>query len=228
MGLFNTKATTHLTPELPDKKESADVKYDKPKILLIDLESGAFEALADTGFNVKEGTFGLPYKVPMTSGFQPLISTPRLPNYAEQEIVVVDLQFEIADQPVGEKNGPDGDLDLWGKCNYGVIDPRMRAAGIVKSDFDRILHAGGVFVVFAPNKTQGQTKIGRLQYRNFEAEKDCTWSEWSFISDLHDMEVSHDQGEEMSVVDLISPLGRLIKTHLSGGIVLVKFFRTDR
>jgi hypothetical protein len=221
MGFFNSKAVVRPASEVAEIHTAEVAKFDKPKILLLDIESNAFKALAGVGFNVKEGTFGQPYKVPMNSGFQPLLSEPRLPNYAEQEIVVVDLHYAVADQPVGEKFRPDGELDLWAKCDHGFIDPRMRAALEVQGSFDRTLNSGGVFVVFAASKTPNLIQTGRFRNRTLEVEQDCDWSEWSewsFISELNDMEVSSSRGEEMSVVDLISPLGKLIKSHLSGSL----------
>ncbi len=109
MALFGTKTSKSVALEVVDEKIASTVKYDKPKILLIDVESSAFDTLSEAGFNVKAGTFGQPYKVQMSSGSQPLISEPRLPNYTEQEIVIVDLHYEVAEYPVGEKSRPDGD-----------------------------------------------------------------------------------------------------------------------
>lgn len=219
MRFFNPKAATHAAPEVAGKKNGrADIKYDKPKILFVDLESRAFETLADIGFNVKEGSFGQPYVVPMSSGFQSLISEPHLPNCAEQEIVVIDLKYELADLPVGEKQRPDGELDLWGKCDQGFIDPRMRAAGFVRGDFNRILNSGGVFVVFAAKKTEGLIQLARKNYKQLEDRKICNWDEWGFISELMDMDVFSSHGEEMFINDSISPLGKLVKSHLSGSV----------
>ncbi|MDD2917502.1 hypothetical protein [Rhodoferax sp.] len=217
MALFGSKTSTAVASEVVNVKITSTVKYDKPKILLIDVESSALDTLAETGFNVKAGTFGQPYKVQMASGFQPLISDPLLPNHTEQEIVIVDLHYEVADQPVGKKKRPDGEVDLWGKCDCGFIDPRMRCAAMVRSDFDRILAAGGVFVVFAAAKTRGSIQAARKGYHGLEDQRPCNWSEWSFVSDLQDMDVSQSHGEEMNVVDQNTPLGKLIKSHLSGG-----------
>lgn len=219
MGLFNPKATTHAAPKVADEKEPVDVKYDKPKILLVDLESSAFEALAGIGFNVKEGSFGQPYKVPMSSQVQPLISKPRLPNYAEQEIVVVDLQYEVAKHPVGEKFRPDGELDLWGKCDKGFIDPRSRTTEQVQNAFSKVLDMGGVFVVFAASKTDHEIHMGKLDYRDrFDAHQLWTSTEWSFLDELDDMQVSHDHGEEMRIADAQSAIGKLLQPHLQGSV----------
>ena len=218
MALIGTKTSRAVASEVVNEEFTPTVKYDKPKVLLIDVESSAFDALAETGFNVKTGTFGQPYKVQKASEFQQLISESLLPNYTEQEIVIVDFHYEVANRPVGEKERPEGELDLWGKCDFGFIDPRMRAAGHVQSDFDRVLAAGGVFVVFAANRTPGLIQVARQSYRGLVDVEHCPWNEWSFISELHDMKVSPSHGEEMNVVDQNTPLGKLINSHLSGSL----------
>jgi hypothetical protein len=215
LALFDTKTSKAALAEVVNKKITPKVKYDKPKILLIDVESSAFDTLVETGFNVKAGTFGQPYKVEMSSGFQPLISKPLLPNYAEQEIVIVDLRYEVADHPNGEKSRPDGELDFWGKCDFGFIDPRIKAASKVRDDFDKILNAGGVVVVFAANQTPGSIQLARKPHRHLEDVRDVNWSEWDFISELRDMQVFATHGEEMNVVHPNTSIGKLLKSHLS-------------
>lgn len=214
MGL-NPSIKTKAEPSVVNEKGATEIEYDKPKILLLDLQSGDLEALADLGFNVRDGSFGLPYKVPMGSNFQPLISTPRLPNFAEQEIVVVDLQYEAVDQAVGERARPNGEHDLWSKCDSGFIDPRSRATKYVQSAFNKVLEAGGVFVVFAATKTNNEIKIGSLdRYERFNEHQNWPYSEWSFLEVLDDMQVSNESGEEMSITDDQSAIGKLLKLHL--------------
>lgn len=220
MNFFKPKSTVHAVSKINDEEDSFSViKYDKPKIILIDVESEAFDALAEIGFNVREGSFGQPYKVERKSNFQPLISTPILPNYAEQEIIVVDLCYEVADQFVGEKDKPNEELDLWGKCDKGFIDPRVRASMFVRNAFGRILGMGGVFVVFAGKKTEIELCWGKLDYlRNLNSSGDWVGNEWSFLNVCDRMLVSLEHGEEMSVVDSESAVGKLLNTHLQGGV----------
>lgn len=216
MALFGTKTSISAVSEVVNKTITSAVKYDKPKILLIDVESSAFDTLVETGFNVKAGTFGQPYKVDMGSGFQPLISKPLLPNYAEQEIVVVDLQYEVADHPNGEKSRPEGELDFWGKCDFGFIDPRVKATITVRTDFDKILNAGGVVVVFATKKSPGAIQHTRVVHRQLEHARNMHQSEWSFISELNDMNVTATHGEEMFAVHPNTSVGKLLQSHLPG------------
>ena len=103
----------------------AAIKYAKPKILLIDLEKDVETTLTKEGYNIVTGTFGKPYKVPKDSSYLPVIVNASLPNYTEQEVVIIDLMpNEIAPQAEGERSAPLGELDWWVKCSAGVIDPR--------------------------------------------------------------------------------------------------------
>lgn len=218
MGLFDSKLSSSITSEGDVEKRAFDaIKFDKPKVLLIDVESSAFDALVKVGFNVKEGTFGQPYKVQKTAGFQQLISEPLLPNHTEQEIVIIDLHHSVVDHPIGETHRPEGEHDLWGKCDHGFIDPRVRSTASVIDDFDRILTTGGVFVVFAAQKTPGLICSARKRFRDLEEMKFLKFDEWSFLTELTDMDISSSYGEEMNAVDLNTPIGKLLKSHLSGG-----------
>lgn len=218
MGLFNAKTAAAIETRVTSEESLSTIQFDKPKVLLVDLDSSASDALIKSGFNLKEGTFGTPYRVDMGSHFEPLISQPLLPNFAEQEIVVVDLHYEVANKPIGKKARPDGELDFWGKCDYGFIDPRQRAVAEVREAFDRILDSGGVFVVFAADRTPGSVQIARKGYRGLEFQDQYWGNEWHFLSEFQDMEVRQSRGEEMSVLDQITNLEKLIKSHLAGSL----------
>ena len=152
----------------------------------------------------------------MNSGFHSLISEPLLPNHTEQEIVIVDLYYEVANHPIGKKSRPDDESDFWGKCDYGFIDPRVKTTIRVKDDFDRILEAGGVVVVFATKKTPGSIQFAKSVRQQLYDGQKIYQSEWDFISDLSDMHVIETQGEEMYAVNPNTSIGKLLKLHLPG------------
>lgn len=214
MAFFGIKTSNKVESGNLSETFTPDVKYDKPKILLIDVKSSAVEKLSEIGFNVKAGTFGQPYRVEMNSGFESLISEPLLPNHTEQEILIVDLDYEVADHAKGKKSRPEDAPDFWGKCDYGFIDPRVKAAISVRDDFDRILEAGGVVVVFATKKTPGSIQFARAVRRQLYDAESIYQSEWDFISDLSDMQVIATQGQEMYAVNPNTSIGNLLKSHL--------------
>ncbi|MHA2062185.1 MAG: hypothetical protein ACW963_07860, partial [Candidatus Sifarchaeia archaeon] len=145
-------------------KKEFTLKYEKPKILLIDLPNECLDQVRLAGFNALAGTFGSPYKVSCSDNLEPVIGEPFLPNCAEQEIIVVDLTPpNVMDQPKGEKFTSQGEKDLWAKCNRGEIDPRPRCMNWVRSDFDRILSYGGFFVIFAQPRFLAKSLLGKCQ-----------------------------------------------------------------
>src|SRR5687768_10890417 len=103
-------------------------KYSKPRILLVDIPDAVAETLLNHGFNVTKGSLGTPYRVSRESVFRPLIGRADMPHYTEQEIVILDFRLpSIAPSPLGEKHRPEEEYDLWGKCDRGFLDGRVRS-----------------------------------------------------------------------------------------------------
>lgn len=180
------------------------LKYEKPKILLIDLPSKCLTAVEKAGYNVSSGTFGSPYKVERRDSYQAVFCKPSLPNYTEQEIIFVDLTPPITlHSPVGEKATSEGELDVWCKCNLGEIDPRSSTMALVTEDFDRILDNGGVFVIFAQPRQNQQLVWARKSsgYSGLEISKKLSFDNWSFISLLSSryLIIGSDFGEEINI-----------------------------
>ncbi len=198
--------------------EREQIKYPKPKTLLIDVDESAADILIKAGFNVSVGTFGTPYTVGKADGYQPVIGSAELPNYTEQEIIVLDLRTkDLARGPVGEKHRPNGELDIWAKCDRGYIDPRPRSASKVRDSFNRTLDSGGVFVVFADARTGISLILARQsRYGELYDENEFSRDVWNFIGELDDLTIRNDHGQEMRSTD-DGPLARLLKEHLEGG-----------
>lgn len=195
-----------------------EVKYPKPKILLLDLDENSEDAIRKLGLKVTSGSLGKPYKVPRSDQFQPVIIKASFPNHKEQEIVVIDLWYGKSDDgPQAEKHKPDGSVDLWSDCTTGRIDPRPRAMFTVKDDFDRILSNGGVFVIFAEDLDVREMHFGAAPYRDLKIEKTIKVDNWSFLSCLSELSSTDDHGEEMSCALKGGALPDLVSKHLDGG-----------
>jgi hypothetical protein len=206
-----------LPSEVPSKQKF-EVKYPKPKVLLMDVPAEADDALRTLGFAVTSGSFGKPYLVPKSDRFEPVIVKASFPNFKEQEIIVVDLSYsEPDDGPQGEKHRPMGSNDIWSDCTFGIIDPRPRAMWPVKEGFDRILENGGVFIVFAEDKHERLMHHGTAPYQNFNSEGTLEVNNWSFLTALLELNSAADHGEEMKTVDSGSDLIALLGKHLAGG-----------
>ena len=211
------KSSNEVMPIAPPTT-STPLKFPKPLILLLDLPSTAETALREKGFNVTVGTLGRPYRVKKQSSYLPLIGDGHVPNSTEQEIVVIDLKYgELADAPTGEKHRPVGEMDLWGKCDEGFLDPRIRTAGSLRQSFDRILQSGGVFVVFADAKCELQTIVARSEFEILQNSRMHDEDVWHLLSELSDMRVFTDKGTEMLPVNSDSLLARSLAPFLNDG-----------
>jgi hypothetical protein len=188
----------------------------KPKVFLIDLEDSTTELLRGAGINASAGSFGAPYRVEISSKYEPARNSARLPGYTEQEIIFIDLAIEPADEPVGDVAFASDTNGVWIQCNQGVIDPRFRAAALARDGFERIVGAGGVVVAFATSRSGVSAVIGHLDRRIFYKENDIDIDEWGFLGQLRYVRVSPSHGEEIVVSDPRSLIGRALSEALSG------------
>jgi hypothetical protein len=190
--------------KIKSKKEKENpkkdgIKYHKPKILLIDLPSELTNKLKSSGFNVSAGTFGSPYKVEVSDEYQPVIPNPNLPNFSEQEIIIIDLTLpQILDVPKGKKVRSEGETDWWAKCSLGFIDPRPYVMSWVQEAFNRILAHDGLFVVFAQPRLYQSIYSGKMQLNQLQTEEYVDTDNWSFLSILSNLvEIKEDYGTEI-------------------------------
>ena len=202
---------------LPMETDCKTRKYQHPKILLIDTAPEIAEALKEEGYNTSTGTFGTPYKVPKESIYLPVVVKASLPNYTEQEIIVVDLVPKgSASGPPGEKMTSIEEPDWWAKCDYGQIDPRPRAMAKVQRKFDRILDNGGAFIVFSDSRDKRDLVLAGHYggYNYITIDKEIHYNNWSFLSVLSDLAIDDDHGEEMQSGNQESPMTNLLADHL--------------
>lgn len=205
------KRNTDNKKENPSKKFTP--KYQKPKILLIDLPDTVLNSVRSAGFNASAGTFGSPYKVECSDNYMPVIHKVRLPEYyPEQEIVIIDLTPpETIDSPEGEKRTSEGAKDWWAKCSKGKIDPRPRTMIWVKDDFDRILDHGGMFVIFAQPRLHQDLVLGEAPDGRLEISNNIPADNWSFLSILSNLKIKSDVGEEIIVPNRDRQLFRFLR-----------------
>lgn len=215
--MFKRSAPAKKPPEQPEPEPAPVLKFEHPKILLIDLDDVVKATLEKEGYNVAVGTFGTPYKVAKHSGYKPVVVKASLPNYTEQEVIVVDLvPSEPTPDPPAEKSKPQEELDWWAKCSNGVIDPRPRAMAMVREQFDRILQNGGAFVVFSDGRDKQDLVLARNYPRSdgLSIDREIPFNNWSFLSILSNLEVSHDHGQEITPVQENWPIARLLADHI--------------
>jgi len=194
---------------------SGSVKYQNPKVLLLDMDSDVAHRLTKAGYNISEGSLGRPYKVPTSSDYLPVINNHHLPAYKEQEVVVVDFGRKGLDSgPNGDQDSPEGEFDIYAKQNLGVIDPRARLATGLTADFDRCFHHGAWFIVFAHPDIGHELVVAERTSYGHTGRRPFDGGIWRLTSVLNQVGVNRDSGKEMSAADPNSMLGRLLTTHL--------------
>ena len=197
--------------------ENVTPKYQKPKILLIDLPDTVIDGVRSAGFNASSGTFGSPYKVKLGDDYRPVIPKAHLPNCTEQEVIIIDLTPpETIDNPEGEKVTSEGENDWWAKCSRGEIDPRPRVMVGVKGMFDRILDHGGMFVIFAQPRLYQKLVWAAKGVHGFITDDQIPADNWSFLSIASPsyFEMESDFGEEISVPDYNHQLFRFLRKNI--------------
>ena len=201
--------------EKPSKKDTPE--YQKPKILLIDLSDSVLDSVRSVGFNASAGTFGSPYKVELSDRSRPVIYKADLPNYTEQEIMIIDLTPpETLDSPEGEKVISEGENDWWAKCSRGEIDPRPRAMYMAQNAFDRIFDHGGLFVIFAQPSLRQDLALAHIYHspingRGLSIKSKINADNWSFLPILSYLVIEPDVGEEINVLEQDTQLSRFLR-----------------
>jgi len=199
-----------------EERQQVAIKHPKPKILLVDIYDAVVIRLQKAGWNADNGTFGRPYKVKKEDGFVPVIVNYSLPNFNEQEIIIIDLyKDDVADGPENEKHVPNSERDIWAKCNKGWVDPRFRSMISSRAAFDKILSNGGIFIVFA-DSNKDQSLLSARSDRRLYDEKQFDADIWDFLSELKSLQVRDSAGEEMKSVKA-DPIGILLNEHLANG-----------
>ena len=207
---------------VPRQQLGDEPKYPKPKILAFDLPPSLVKQLRSVGYNAKAGTFGRPYKVKKGDGYRPIVAKASLPNYSEQEIVIIDLTPpETAEEGDGEKEISVGELDWYAKTSTGTIDPRPRAMVSCRMAFDRILKTGGVFVIFADARFQPDMLWAKVEQvfggRQFTSKREIKHDNWSFLSVLSTdhLEAKSEYGTEIKVNEGLALFSSFLRRHLS-------------
>lgn len=214
------RETTTETQQQGANRPARRVRYDKPRIMLIDLSDEVDARLSRSGYNVVCGTFGHPYKVPARGDFVPVVSDHALLGYEEQEIVVVDLSPpEPLDAPAGESLVDKGKAELLTGSSAGIVDPRPVTMHFSRSHFDRILDHGGCFVVFGAPRTE-QKFLLRIRgvYGLPGSSEERAHDSWTFLSTLSSehVRVTAQFGVEIATIRYEDLICSTLRRYLAG------------
>lgn len=125
-----------------------EVKYEHPSILLIDLPVAVAEELRQAGYSVTEATFGRPYLQEQSTRLFPIATSEHsLIHLSDFEIV---LAWTGAVDPDGRviSDPADGIETFWSNSKRHCVDQRPFIMNRCQPQFDRILNAGGIVVLF--------------------------------------------------------------------------------
>jgi hypothetical protein len=193
-------------------------KYEKPKILLLDLPEETLPLVQSAGFNAVSGSFGTPYDVSVKpdNGYFPVIPNDNLPeDYTEKEVIIIDLTVPEKKIVYPGDIGIAGNEDRWWiQCKQDTIDPRLVQMKEVKNNFDRILTHGGFFIIFA------RPRFSQALYKARDNSIDTSWPEifnnWNFLSILSSFSINEDSGKEIYVLDGDSEILQFFSKNIEG------------
>jgi hypothetical protein len=189
-------------------------KYERPKILLLDLPEETLPLVQSAGFNAVAGTFGVPYEVKPENNYLPVIPNAHLPeDYTEKEVIIIDLTapeerivYPSGIGIVSNKN------PFWLQCKQDIIDPRPVKMMEVEENFDRILKYGGFFVIFA------QPRFFQTLYKvrggSIEQSPSLTANNWGFSFIFSYFGINKDYGKEINISCSDSQISSFLKKNI--------------
>lgn len=172
-------------------------KYPKPTILLADLRPNVAEILREAGYNVTTGSFGAMFRASATGGYTNAGDTGDLPNYREQEVVVVDMSVMVGTAP-SLTPVPDGETGLYVKLNQPVVDLRPVGMRVRQSEFDRVYEHGGLFVVFIEPHRSSDFFAAQQLFEALGNTRALCYTNWSFLTVVTSVHTAADHGTELS------------------------------
>lgn len=156
------------------------MKYDVPKIYLVDVNKELLENLSNEGFNVAYGTFGCHYYAEPDDecGLNHSL------NYlTEQDIIIVDMNESgyASQNPLLNKQWSNGDgTKIQMQQNNTIMNPRYFSAREHLHEFTSIVQNGGILIIFSSQlKEQSyhfiEVKGGRLYNGGSEIIDNYAW-----------------------------------------------------
>lgn len=199
-----------------DEKDTP--KYKHPQILILDMQPTVLDALKSKGYNVSQGSLGKPYKVQRSAKYDLFERNHHLPrDYKEQEIVILDMQYIVREKEIELEEYDAGLETWWVSLKDGYVNPRLLMGRMIQSDFDRILHSGGVFVIFASPIEKQDYYWGDQGYARRDTQQSFELENWNFLSIFDYLVVGVDHGSSVYIsedLDKGAALTRLLAEHL--------------
>ncbi len=195
--------------------EEPQPKYEKPKVLLVDIPVEAEESLTRMGFNICAASFGCPHEITSERKWQEVYPNSAFPpDFGENDIVVINLNTkEVAEHLCGGLLSVSPE-ESWRMLPVnGRLDPRPWMMIRVKDKFDRILAHGGIFIIFVDK---------RISYPYMRSENSTQYvaDNYSFLSALSQaqIDIKTDCGTEILLYGRLkesSAIAQLLFKHMN-------------
>lgn len=192
--------------------DDSELKYKKPKIIIIDMPESLVDSIRSNGYNVVSGTFGTPYKVSLSDNFLPVTRDASLPNLEEQEIICIDLSSPETSNESLALSITAETKTFYARCDQGKIDPRPISALLSRQAMDTIFENGGIFIIFASFDYPQEIFFGN----HHKVIKKWEITPWSFLSILENLQKIYSAGEEILIENNIELLPFLSKYTENG------------
>ena len=208
-------------PAAPAVEAPSAPRFTRPKVMCIDLDGKDVQTIRDGGYNVTEGTLGLPYAVERSDSYVRPSSSLRLPGFAEQEVVIVQqAPPKTSPTPTGAAPIVTSDPAVWSSCKSGVVNIRPWSAHLIQENMSRIMRHTGVAICFCEPKRPSELvwARGASGYGGLRIEENRrSWSVWDMLAGLYYLEVNGDHGEEIQALTgdgLLAPLAPHLETAI--------------
>ena len=217
MKIFGKKHPKHDTGRIDDEgSKKQEIRYPKPRILALDLDSDDVLILENAGYNVQKGSLGKPYKIKISDKYQLVGPNENIPpGYGENDLVIIDLYVEdFLEKPGIEKEFSLSEPNIYAKCNVDYIDPRKVTANVIQKDLDRLYEHGGNIIIFAHFKLPQNLIVGHHEPYGFVHDNEISIDEWDFLEILDSLNVQKDVGSEIAIHSTKIPLSSILDDQI--------------
>ena len=181
-------------------KPQSSPKFDRPNILLIDMDRKCEAALSSAGYNVSMGTFGIPFEVPRSDAlYRASLDSHCLPNLEEQDIIILNMAPPSA--LTGPYGGPPplGVEQLWQRADAGIIDPRPISMTYAAPIMNKLVRHNRVMIALAAARDEIIYHLGTKYSaaRNVSITMEYNYSNWSCSDHCKSMRTRPSAGTDI-------------------------------
>ena len=177
-------------------------KYQRPKILLLDMEDECGNKLRAAGYNVEGGTLGCAYQTNRSDEAHPIPDAPGLRFLEEKEVIFINCS-RVFHPAMTEPTALPGIPRVLQKGENGRIDPRPYNMSLFQKYFDNILARGGVIIGLMSDHYELNYFTGSCQHLKVYRQLSSTASfhNLSFSTATNNLRHRNSSGTEVTYSD---------------------------